>query len=62
MVSLVSTIGPKIVSFIESHIICRFGIPVRILTGNGPNFKNQHIRRMCNGYHIKQSFSMPYYP
>lgn len=59
---LLSTMGPKIVSFIETHIICQFGSSTRILTDNGLNFKNQHMIRMFNRYHIKQSLSTPYYP
>lgn len=40
MILLVSMIGLKITSFLETCIICQFGIPVRIITDNGTSFQN----------------------
>ena len=62
VIPLVSMIDPKIASFLETHIIYQFGIPVRIITDNGASLKNQHMRRICNTYKIKYSFLIPYFP
>ena len=29
---------------------------------NGQNFKNKKLLNLCKGYHIRISFSAPYYP
>ena len=57
-----STTGSKIADFIDTHIVCRFGIPHRILIDNGTCFKNHHVKALCNRYQIQHSFSTPYYP
>jgi len=28
----------------------------------GKNFKNKEVQALCKGYHIRLSFSTPYYP
>lgn len=58
---LVSTMGPKIPNFIDTHIISRFGIPHKIISYNRLCFKNQNVQALCNGYNIQHSFSIPYY-
>lgn len=60
--ALVSTTGPKIAKFINPYIIYHFGIPQKIISYNGPPFKNQHVRVLCYGYNIQYSFFTPCYP
>ena len=52
----------KIVEFISHHIICRFGFPTQIVIDNGKNIKNKEVLALCKAYHIRISFSTPYYP
>lgn len=59
---MISTKGPKIADFISHHIIDRFGIPAQIVTDNGKKFKNKEVLALCKAYHIRISFSTPYYP
>lgn len=61
-IPLVFTTSSKIIDFIDTHIVYRFGIPHRILIDNGMCFKNHHVKSLCKSYQIQHSFSMPYYP
>jgi hypothetical protein len=42
-----------IANFIWEHIICRFGIPYKIVTDNGAPFINKDVRAMTKHYHVK---------
>ena len=48
--------------FIETNIICRFGITSKLIMDNGIPFKNKDIKALCDKYNIQLSFSTPYYP
>lgn len=61
-IPLISTKVEKIVDFINHHIICRFGVAHKIIANNGKSFKNKHVRKLCDAFGIRLSFSMPYYP
>jgi len=61
-IPMISTKGPKIADFISHHIICQFGIPTQIVIDNGKSFKNKEVLALCKAYHIRISFSTPYYP
>jgi len=61
-IPMISTKGPKIAEFILHLIICQFGIPTQIITDNGKKFKNKKVLALCKAYHIRISFSTPYYP
>ena len=52
----------KIVEFIETNLICRFGIPSKLIMDNGLPFKNKDVKALCDKYKIQLSFSTPYYP
>ncbi|GKV10993.1 hypothetical protein SLEP1_g22282 [Rubroshorea leprosula] len=54
--------GPAVLNFIKEHIICHFGIPYKIVSGNGTPFVNQHVRKLLDTYKIKHWKSTPYYP
>ena len=51
-----------IANFIWEHIICRFGIPHKIVTDNGTLFINKDVRAMTKHYCVKHLKSSPYYP
>jgi len=61
-IPMISIKGPKIVEFISHHIICQFGILAQIVTDNGKKIKNKEVLALCKAYHIRISFSTPYYP
>ncbi|XP_042457675.1 uncharacterized protein K02A2.6-like [Zingiber officinale] len=43
--------------FIWQHIICRFGIPRRLISDNGRQFSGQHLKEWCEWYGIQQAFT-----
>ena len=54
--------GPVVANFIREHIICRFGIPHKIVTDNGTLFVNKDVRKLLDHCHIKHRKSAPDYP
>ncbi|XP_065616699.1 uncharacterized protein LOC136062040 [Quercus suber] len=54
--------GPAVANFIQEHIICRFGIPYKIVTDNDIPFVNKDVRKLLDHRHIKLRKSTPYYP
>lgn len=52
----------QIATFILNYIICRYNVPLFIITDNGCPFKNQDVYELCDHFHIKRYFSTPYYP
>ncbi|XP_021827276.1 uncharacterized protein LOC110767920 [Prunus avium] len=54
--------GAAISNFIREHIVCRFGIPYKIVTDNGTPFVNKQVNSTLTGYGIKHRRSTPYYP
>jgi len=49
-------------NFIRTNLIYRFGVPARIISDNGTNFKNRQIEKMCAKFKIKHHFSTGYNP
>ena len=54
--------GLAVANFIREHIICRFGIPHKIVTDNGTLFVNKDVRKLLEHRHIKHRKSTPYCP
>ena len=54
--------GPTVANFIKENIICRFGIPRRILLDNGTFFINTSVRESLALYDVDHVKSTPYYP
>ena len=54
--------GLVVANFIREHIICRFGIPHKIVSDNGTPFVNKDVRKLLDHRHIKHRKSTPYYP
>ena len=44
------------------NIICRFGIPLSIVTDKGPQFDSKVYKNFCNELKIKNLYSTPRYP
>ena len=52
----------KIQNFVWKNIICRFGIPLTIISDNGRQFDSQAFRDFCSGLGIKNQFWSPGHP
>ncbi|XP_050264200.1 uncharacterized protein LOC126708447 [Quercus robur] len=52
----------RIQSFVWKNIICRFGIPLTIISDNGKQFDNQGFREFCSDLGIKNQFSSSGHP
>ena len=61
-ISLKKATGPTVANFIWEHIICRFGIPHKIVTDNDTPFVNKDVWKLLDHCHIKHRKSTLYYP
>ncbi|GKU96922.1 hypothetical protein SLEP1_g10102 [Rubroshorea leprosula] len=59
---LSTTTEKKIEEFLFNSILCRFGIPKRIIADNGPQFRAAALRSFCNDYGIELSLTSVYTP
>nr|XP_016458769.1 PREDICTED: uncharacterized protein LOC107782398 [Nicotiana tabacum] len=56
-------VNKKVVAdFVRDHIICRFGVPESIITGNGANLNNDLMKATCETFKIKHRNSTAYRP
>jgi len=51
-----------VVKFIKNQIICRYGIPSRIIIDNGTNLNNKMMKELCDDFKIEHHNSSPYRP
>ncbi|XP_058727667.1 uncharacterized protein LOC131599276 [Vicia villosa] len=51
-----------VVRFIKNNIICRYGIPSKIITDNGSNLNNKMMKELCEEFKIEHHNSSPYRP
>ncbi|MCO5613208.1 hypothetical protein L7F22_067484 [Adiantum nelumboides] len=59
----VTRVNEKTVSrFVYTHICCRFGTPLEIVSDNGPGFRKGLLTEVCEELHILHLHSTPYYP
>jgi transposase InsO family protein len=49
------------ITFLKS-IVCRFGVPNRIITDNGTQFKSQHFQEYCEDISIQLCFASVAHP
>ncbi|CAL2239699.1 unnamed protein product [Prunus armeniaca] len=54
--------GAAVSNFIREYIVCRFGIPYKMVTDNGTPFVNKQVSSTLSRYGIKHRRSTPYYP
>ncbi|GKV49002.1 hypothetical protein SLEP1_g55776 [Rubroshorea leprosula] len=59
---LSTTTEKKIEDFLFNSILCRFGIPKRIIADNGPQFRAAALRSFCDDYGIELSLTSVYTP
>lgn len=48
--------------FIRKEIICRYGVPNKIITDNGSNLNNKMVKELCRSFKIDHHNSSPYRP
>jgi hypothetical protein len=51
----------KVISFVQEHIIYRFGVPQTLTTDQGPSFTSHQFRNFVESMKIKLLNSSPYY-
>jgi len=51
-----------VIRFIKKEIICRYGLPWKIITDNATNLNNKMMKEMCEDFKIQHHNSMPYQP
>ncbi|MCO5568611.1 hypothetical protein L7F22_022310 [Adiantum nelumboides] len=62
-VQSVAKVNEKIViKFVYTHICCRFGTPLEIVSDNGPGFRRGLLTEVCEELKISHRHSTPYYP
>ena len=52
----------SVANFLRENIICRFGVPNKIISNNGTPFLNKDVCRLIEWYSISHMTSTPYYP
>ena len=57
-----SVMRSVVVRFIKKEIICRYGLPRKIITNNATNLNNKMMKEMCEDFKIQHHNSMPYRP
>jgi hypothetical protein len=51
----------EVISFVQEHIIYRFGVPQTLTTDQGPSFMSHQLREFTKSMKIKLLNSSPYY-
>jgi hypothetical protein len=54
--------APTVVRAFYRHIVCRHGCPQRFLTDNGPSFRGELVRALCDEFQVAKVFCTTYYP
>ena len=52
----------KVQNFVWKNIVCRFGIPMTIISDNGRQFDSHGFRSFCSSLGIKNKYSSPGHP
>ena len=50
------------VRFLKANVVCRYGVPERIITDNGTNLNGAEVKKICEEFRIKHHNSAPYRP
>ena len=60
--SYASVTRKVVVRFIKREIICKYGLPRKIITDNATNLNNKMMKEMCEDFKIQHHNSMSYRP
>jgi len=58
--SYISVTKNVVTRFIKKDLICRYGLPNKIITNNGTNLNNKMMKELCNNFKIQHHNSSPY--
>ena len=59
---LATITSKKMMNFVTKNIICRYGVPQKIITDNGTQFKSEEFLDFCKQFKIQKSFSAVAHP
>ena len=59
---LATITSKKMISFVTKNIICRYGVPQKIITDNGTQFESEEFQDFCKRFKIQKSFSAVSHP
>ena len=59
---MVTITEAKVQNFVWKNIVCRFGIPMMIISDNGRQFDSHGFRSFCSSLGIKNQYSSPGHP
>ena len=48
----------KVQHFVWKNIVCRFGVPKRLVSENGTQFASQQLGKLCTEMGVKQVFAL----
>ena len=51
-----------VAKFVYEDICCKFGVPLELLSDQGPGLRANLMDYLCAKMKIKQRFATPYYP
>jgi hypothetical protein len=60
--SYVNVTKHVVARFLKNNIICRYGVPNKIITDNGSNLNNKTMEELCTMFKIEHHNSSPYRP
>ncbi|XP_042418938.1 uncharacterized protein LOC122007191 [Zingiber officinale] len=60
--ALARIIEDAVIQFLWKNILCKFGIPHKLVSDNGRQFQGQRIQAWCKGFGITQAFTSVAYP
>ncbi|XP_063941355.1 uncharacterized protein LOC108201357 [Daucus carota subsp. sativus] len=59
---LATITAKKITSFVFNSIVCRFGIPFKLISDNGKQFDSRELKKLCDDLNIRRNFAAVYHP
>ena len=62
VLTLATITEARIQNFVQKNIICRFRIPLTIISDNGRQFDSQGFKDFCSSLGIKNQYSSPGHP
>ena len=51
-----------VAKFVYDEICCKFGVPLELLSNQGPGFRAELLDFLCEKMKIRHKFTTPYYP
>lgn len=55
-------LATTVMALFYDRVVCRHGVPQRLLSDNGPQFKSALVETMCSYFGIEKIYSSAYYP